>query len=42
LEILWKMWQDRRPYDAERHLASLKKHGSLSLGELFAHAPAKL
>lgn len=40
LEILWKMWQERRPYDAERHLANLKKHGSKTLATLLAASPA--
>lgn len=28
LEIIWKMWQTRTNYDAEKHLANMKKHGS--------------
>lgn len=40
LEILWKMWQDRCPYDAERHLANLKKHGSRTLAAILTPAPA--
>ena len=40
LEILWKMWQDRRPYDAEKHLANLKKHGSLTLAAILNPSPA--
>ncbi|HEY2089973.1 MAG TPA: IS110 family transposase [Mycobacterium sp.] len=28
LKILWKMWTDRTPYDAERHLRDQVKHGS--------------
>lgn len=41
LEILWKMWQERIPYDAERHLANLKKHGSLTLAQILnVTAPA--
>lgn len=34
LEILWKMWQDRSAYDAEKHLANLKKHGSRTLAQI--------
>ena len=41
LEILWKMWQDRRPYDAELHLANLKKHGSITLAAILNPAPPK-
>lgn len=40
LEILWKMWQDRTPYDAEKHLASLKKHGSKTLAQILGVTPA--
>lgn len=41
LEILWKMWQDRTPYDAEKHLANLKKHGSRTLAQILqVTAPA--
>ena len=28
LKGLWRLWQDRRPYDATRHEQSLKDHGS--------------
>jgi transposase len=28
LKILYRMWQDREPYDEQRYLDSLKKHGS--------------
>ena len=28
LKILWKMWQTRRPYDAELHQRNQVKHGS--------------
>jgi transposase len=28
LKILWKMWIDRTPYDADRHLRDQIKHGS--------------
>jgi len=28
LKILWKMWQERKPYDGERHLRDQTKHGS--------------
>lgn len=40
LEILWKMWQQRCPYDAERHLANLQKHGSLTLAKILAPLPS--
>lgn len=41
LEILWKMWQDRRPYDAELHLANLKKHGSVTLAAILGPCPTE-
>ena len=41
LKILWKMWQDRRPYDAELHLANLKKHGSITLAAILHPTPPK-
>jgi transposase len=28
LKILWRLWQDRQPYDASMHEQSLKDHGS--------------
>ena len=28
LKILWTMWQERKPYDAERHARNQQKHGS--------------
>jgi len=28
LEVLWKMWQDRRRYDGELHARNQQKHGS--------------
>lgn len=28
LKILWRMWQDRRPYDEAKYLRSLEEHGS--------------
>lgn len=28
LKVLWRMWQDRAPYDESIHLRSLKEHGS--------------
>lgn len=28
LKVLWRMWQDRRPYDASLHEQSLRDHGS--------------
>ena len=40
LDILWKMWQERCPYDAERHLANLKKHGSVTLAKILAPQPS--
>jgi transposase len=40
LEILWKMWQDRTAYDAEKHLSSLKKHGSITLTQILGAHPA--
>lgn len=40
LEIVWKMWQDRTCYDAERHLANLIKHGSKTLPQILGTAPS--
>jgi transposase len=34
LKILWKMWQTKKPYDAELHQRSQLKHGSWVLGLL--------
>ncbi len=34
LKILWKMWQTKTPYDAERHQRNQLKHGSWVLGLL--------
>ena len=28
LKMLWKMWMDRQPYDADRHLRDQTSHGS--------------
>ena len=28
LKVLWRMWQDRKPYDVRIHEKSLKEHGS--------------
>jgi transposase len=28
LKILWTMWQERKPYDGERHAKNQQKHGS--------------
>jgi transposase len=28
LKILWKMWMERKPYDADRHLRNQTSHGS--------------
>jgi hypothetical protein len=28
LKILWKMWMERQPYDADRHLRDQTSHGS--------------
>jgi hypothetical protein len=28
LKILWKMWQERKPYDEARHTRNQVKHGS--------------
>ena len=28
LKILWKMWMERKPYDADRHLRDQTSHGS--------------
>jgi transposase len=28
LKILWRMWQDRRPYDETRHALNQQRHGS--------------
>lgn len=28
LKVLWKMWQEHKPYDAERHLRDQTRHGS--------------
>jgi transposase len=28
LKILWKMWQEQKPYNAERHALDQQKHGS--------------
>lgn len=28
LKILWKMWQEKKPYDAERHYRNQVRHGS--------------
>lgn len=28
LKILWTMWQERKPYDGERHARNQQKHGS--------------
>jgi transposase len=32
LKILWRMWQDRKPYDEARHMMNLAKSGSWVLG----------
>ena len=39
LKILWRMWQERRPYDEALHMQSLAKSGSWVLG-LIAAEPA--
>jgi len=28
LKILWRMWQERQPYDENRHALNQQKHGS--------------
>ncbi|MEJ1973506.1 MAG: hypothetical protein WDM96_13900 [Lacunisphaera sp.] len=28
IRILWRCWQDRKPYDETRYLASLRRHSS--------------
>jgi len=40
LKILWRMWQDRRPYDEARHMVNLAKSGSWVLGLTPPAAPA--
>ena len=39
LKILWRMWQDRVPYDESIHLESLKAHGSF-VAKLLTTQPA--
>ena len=39
LKVLWRLWQDRRPYDATRHAQSLKAHGSWVQARLEAALP---
>jgi transposase len=29
IRILWRCWHDRKPYDEQRYLTSLRRHGSL-------------
>jgi len=36
LKILWRLWQDRKPYDEAVHLASLQRRGSKVWAELNA------
>ena len=38
LKVLWRMWQDRRRYDASLHEESLKAHGSWVLARMITHA----
>lgn len=42
LKILWKMWQTKKPYDAELHAKNQQKHGSwvLKLEPVSATKPA--
>ena len=36
LKILWRLWQDRRPYDEAQYLAQLKRRGALTWTKLQA------
>ena len=38
LKILWKLWAQRVPYDADRHLRDQLKHGSWVISLLPPHA----